>query len=145
MSGYTFSLQNVLDWRIEKEDETRLKYAQVKQEQEREERRLQQLINENIHLKEKSALTQKIHTMRQDDLYKEVLDEKITKQRLIVEQARQATKEAEADLLKAHQDKRAMEKLKDKEREEYIEKIKKAEQKKLDEFATVTFGREAFQ
>jgi len=144
MSDYKFSLQNVLDWRADKEDEMKLKFVEVKQAQAIEERQLQQLINENIRLKEKSSSPRKIDAMRQDDLYKEVLDEKIIQQRLVVDKARQTTKEVEADLLKAYQDKKVMEKLKEKEREEYIEEMNKQEQKKLDAFATMTFGRESF-
>lgn len=145
MSGYKFSLQSVLDWRLDKEDEIKLKLGQAKQEQVIQERHLQELINENIHLKEKSVLTRKIHAMRQDDLYKKVLDEKVIQKRLVVDQARQKTKKVEADLLKAHQDKKALEKLKEKEHKEHIEEINYQEQQQLDEFATITFGREAFQ
>lgn len=145
MGGFKFSLQSVLDWRTDKEDETKRKLAQIKQEQDIQERHLQQLIHENIRLKEKAALTRKIHAMRQDDLYKKVLDEKIVQQRLVVDQAAQKTKEVEAALLKAYQDRKVMEKLKENEQNQYIEEINYREQQQLDEFATITFGRESFQ
>lgn len=143
--AYKFSLQNVLDWRHDKEDEAKLDLIQAKEHQYQEEQYLQQLIKENIRLKEKAAIERKIDVMRQQDLYKEVLDQKIIKQKLIVEQAADITRQKEDALLVAHQDKRVMEKLKEKEREEYFEKINLEEQKQLDEFATITFGREAFQ
>lgn len=145
MNGYKFSLQNVLDWRREQEDEMKLKYIQTENEQQQQERYLQQLINENIHLKEKVAATKEINIMRQQDLYKEVLDEKIIQQRLVVDRAKQATKEAEEMLLNAYKDKKVMEKLKEKESEQYFEDLKHQEQQVLDEFATITFGREAYQ
>lgn len=143
--SYKFSLQNILDWRHDKEDEAKLDLIQAKERQYQEEQYLQQLIKENIRLKEKAAIERKIDVMRQQDLYKEVLDQKIIKQKLTVEQAADITQQMEDALLVAHQDKRVMEKLKEKEREEYIEKINLEEQKQLDEFATITFGREAFQ
>lgn len=143
--GYKFSLQNVLDWRGDKEDEAKLDLIQAKERQHQEEMYLKKLIHENIQLKEKAALERKVDAMRQQDLYKEVLDQKIIQQKLIVEQAEDLTVRMEQALLKAHQDKRVMEKLKEKEREQYIEKVNLEEQKTLDEFATITYGREAFQ
>ncbi len=143
--GYKFSLQNVLDWRRDLEDEAKIKLIQAKERLLKEEQYLQQLIKENVHLKEKAALEKRIHAMRQQDLYKEVLDEKIIQQKLTVEQTEQIVKNAEETLLKAHKDKRVMEKLKEKEKAQYIEKINQEEQKTLDEFSTITYGREAFQ
>lgn len=143
--AYTFSLQNVLDWRTDKEDEAKLKLLQAKERQSQEEQYLHNLVNENIHLKEKALLERKVSVMRQQDLYKEVLDEKIVKQKLIVERAIADTQKMEKHLLKAHQDKKVMEKLKEKEKEEYLERMNLEEQKVLDEFATITFGRQAFQ
>lgn len=143
--AYKFSLQNVLDWRGDKEDEAKLDLIQAKERQHQEEKYLKSLIHENIQIKEKATMERKVQVMRQQDLYKEVLDQKIIKQKLIVEQAEDLTVRMEQALLKAHQDKRVMEKLKEKEREQYIEKINLEEQKTLDEFATITYGREAFQ
>lgn len=142
--AFKFSLQNVLDWREDLEDEAKLKLLQAKEQEQQEEQFLKQLIQENIQFKEKATLTKKIDAMRQQDLYKKVLDQKIVKQKLVLEQASEKTKQMEATLLKAHQDKRVMEKLKEKERDKYFEKINQEEQKQLDEFATISFGRESF-
>lgn len=145
MIGYRFSLQNVLDWRNDQEDEAKLKLVELKNELEQEETYLQQLINENIRLKEKAAMVRKVDVMRQQDLYKEVLDGKIIQQKLMVEQTANEVKKAEAALLNAHKDKKVMEKLKEKEYEKHRETIQAEEQKQLDEFSTITYGREAFQ
>lgn len=145
MIGYKFSLQNVLDWRNDQEDEAKLKLVQLKGILKKEEYYLQQLINENVQLKEKATLVRKVDVMRQQDLYKEVLDEKIIQQKLVVEQAVNEIKKAEEALLNAHKDKKMMEKLKEKEYEKHREDLQSEEQKQIDEFSTITFGREAFQ
>ena len=142
---YNFSLQNVLDWRNDQENEAKLNLTQIKNNLNKEENYLQQLIYENVQLKEKAALTRKVDLMRQQDLYKEVLDEKIIQQKLIVEQKMNEMKKAEEALLSAHKDKKVMEKLKEKEYETYMETLQIEEQKQIDEFSTITFGREAYQ
>lgn len=138
-------MQNVLDWRNDQEDEAKLKLVQIKKRLTNEETYLQQLINENIQLKEKAALTRKVDIMRQQDLYKQVLDERIIQQKLVVEQVLNEIKKAEEALLSAHKDKRVMEKLKEKEYEQYVETLQLEEQKQMDEFSTITFGRQAYQ
>jgi len=138
-------MQNVLDWRNDQEDEAKLKLVQIKKRLNNEETYLQQLINENIQLKEKAALTRKVDIMRQQDLYKQVLDERIIQQKLVVEQVLNEIKKAEEALLSAHKDKRVMEKLKEKEYEQYVETLQLEEQKQMDEFSTITFGRQAYQ
>lgn len=145
MIRYNFSLQNVLDWRNDQENEAKLNLTQIKNNLNKEENYLQQLIYENVQLKEKAALTRKVDVMRQQDLYKEVLDQKIIQQKLIVEQKMNEMKKAEEALLSAHKDKKVMEKLKEKEYETYMETLQIEEQKQIDEFSTITFGREAYQ
>lgn len=142
--GYKFSLQNVLDWRVDLEDEAKLELNQAKQELEKEERYLQQLIRENIQLKEKAALNKRVDVMRQDDLYRKVLNDKIIQQKLIVEQAENDVQRAEERLVEAYQEKKVMEKLKEKDQQEYVDEMNAIEQKNLDEFATITFGREIY-
>lgn len=142
--GYKFSLQNVLEWREGQEDEAKLKLIQAKNTLEQEQNYLQKLIHENIRLKEKSMLNKRVDVMRQDDLYRKVLNEKIIQQKLIVEQSEHDVTLAERKLLKAYQDKKVMEKLREKEEVAYYEEIEANEQKNLDEFATMTFDREAY-
>ncbi|HZK47867.1 MAG TPA: flagellar export protein FliJ [Atopostipes sp.] len=142
--GYKFSLQNVLEWREGQEDEAKLNLIQAKNTLEQEQNYLQKLIHENIRLKEKSMLNKRVDVMRQDDLYRKVLNEKIIQQKLIVEQSEHDVTLAERKLLKAYQDKKVMEKLREKEEVAYYEEIEANEQKNLDEFATMTFDREAY-
>lgn len=142
--SYKFSLQNVLEWRRDQEDEARINLLQAKEELESQEAGLQTLIRKNTELKEKSALNTSVEIMRQDDLYKKVLNENIIQQKLIVEQASNDVKQAEKLLVKAHQEKKVMGKLKEKEYQTYIDEMNAVEQKDLDEFAIITFGYHGF-
>lgn len=141
---YKFSLQKVLDWRGDQQDEARLGLIHAKQSLEREVNYLQRLIKENVQLKEKIAVAKRLDVMRQDDLYRRVLNDKIIQQKLIVEQVENDVKRAEEGLLVAYQDKKVMEKLKEKDEHKFYEEIETTEQKNLDEFATMTFGRAAY-
>lgn len=145
MSKYYFSLQSVLDWRSEQEDNAKLELVRIRNEYQKQSDYLQKLVNENIHLKEKITITNYIHTMQQEDLYKKVLEEKIIQQKLIVEQIANDVELAESQLLKAHQEKKVMERLKEKEFEQYEDGLRVEEQHQIDEYSTITYGREAFQ
>lgn len=141
---YKFSLQKVLDWRGDQQDEARLGLIHAKKSLEKELNYLQRLIKENVQLKERIAVTERLDVMRQDDLYRRVLNDKIIQQKLIVEQVENDVKRAEEGLLVAYQDKKVMEKLKEKDERKFNEEIEATEQKNLDEFATMTFGRAAY-
>lgn len=142
--GFKFSLENVLDWRFDQEEAAKLNVAVVEKELQQEKEHLQSLILENIRLKEKAQLTGTLEAMRQEDLYKKVLDEQIVQQKLVVERV-EADLEAEKEkLLVAHKDRRIMEKLEEKEFENYTHENEQAEQKQLDEFGTINFGRSIF-
>lgn len=142
--GFKFSLENVLDWRFDQEEAAKLNVAVVEKELQQEKEHLQSLILENIRLKEKAQLTGTLEAMRQEDLYKKVLDEQIVQQKLVVERV-EADLEAEKEkLLVAHKDRRIMEKLEEKEFENYTHQNEQAEQKQLDEFGTINFGRSIF-
>lgn len=144
MSKYKFSLQTVLDWRVDQEEEAKMKLVQAQEQLNKEKKQLDYLIAENIRLKEKSLVTKDIHKMRNNDLYKRVLDDKIIKQKLVVEQVAANVKKAEQLLIKAHQNKKVMEKLEDKEYQRHLELEKQEDQKQIDEFSTISFGRSIY-
>lgn len=144
MSNYKFSLQSVLNWRDDEEEAAKMKVKRLKDELIAEDARLRQLINENIRLKENLVLTRELNQLRQQDLYKTLLDERIIKQKLQVDQAENKVKLAEQDLLRAYQDKKIMEKLNEKEKDRHDELVKTEEQKQIDEFSTISFGRDMY-
>lgn len=142
--GFKFSLDNVLEWREDQEEAAKLNVSLVENELLKEKNKLQSLVNENIRLKEKSIFTVNVHHMRQEDLYKALLEEQIIQQKLVVERVEADLAEEKEKLLVAHKDRRIMEKLEERELESYKEEIDSAEQKQLDEFGTINFGRTAY-
>ena len=142
--GFKFSLNNVLEWREDQEEAAKLNVSLVENELLKEKNKLQSLVNENIRLKEKSIFTVNVHHMRQEDLYKALLEEQIIQQKLVVERVEADLAEEKEKLLAAHKDRRIMEKLEERELESYKEEIDSTEQKQLDEFATINFGRTAY-
>lgn len=142
--GFKFSLDNVLEWREDQEEAAKLNVSLVENELLKEKNKLQSLVNENIRLKEKSIFTVNVHHMRQEDLYKALLEEQIIQQKLVVERVEADLAEEKEKLLAAHKDRRIMEKLEERELESYKEEIDSAEQKQLDEFGTINFGRTAY-
>lgn len=142
--GFKFSLDNVLEWREDQEEAAKLNVSLVENELLKEKNKLQSLVNENIRLKEKSIFTVNVHHMRQEDLYKALLEEQIIQQKLVVERVEADLAEEKEKLLTAHKDRRIMEKLEERELESYKEEIDSAEQKQLDEFGTINFGRTAY-
>lgn len=142
--GFKFSLNNVLEWREDQEEAAKLNVSLVENELLKEKNNLQSLVNENIRLKEKSIFTVNVHHMRQEDLYKALLEEQIIQQKLVVERVEADLAEEKEKLLAAHKDRRIMEKLEERELESYKEEIDSAEQKQLDEFGTINFGRTAY-
>lgn len=142
--GFKFSLDNVLEWREDQEEAAKLNVSLVENELLKEKNKLQSLVNENIRLKEKSIFTVNVHHMRQEDLYKALLEEQIIQQKLVVERVEADLAEEKEKLLAAHKDRRIMEKLEERELESYKEEIDSAEQKQLDEVGTINFGRTAY-
>lgn len=142
--GFKFSLDNVLEWREDQEEAAKLNVSLVENELLKEKNKLQSLVNENIRLKEKSIFTVNVHHMRQEDLYKALLEEQIIQQKLVVERVEADLAEEKEKLLAAHKDRRIMEKLEERELESHKEEIDSAEQKQLDEFGTINFGRTAY-
>lgn len=144
MSNYKFSLQSVLEWRNDQEEAAKMELGQAQDRLAKENQLLNQLLHESIRLKERLIQTTKIDQMRQQDLYRALLDDKIVKQKLALEQAQNELQLANENLLKAHQNRKVMEKLDEKEFERHKEEVKNEEQKQIDEFSTITFGREMY-
>lgn len=144
MSHYKFSLQSVLEWRNDQEEAAKMELGQAQDRLAKENQLLNQLLHESIRLKERLIQTTKIDQMRQQDLYRALLDDKIVKQKLALEQAQNELQLANENLLKAHQNRKVMEKLDEKEFERHKEEVKNEEQKQIDEFSTITFGREMY-
>ncbi|WP_353049859.1 flagellar export protein FliJ [Carnobacterium sp. ISL-102] len=141
MTNYTFSMEKVLDWRSDTEEEKKKQLGQVQQNKQQQETLLQRLISENIKIKNDSLTTMRIDVLRRQNLYKNMIDEKIIHQKNIVHKAEKEVEVARVELMEAHKDRKVMEKLKEKEYTFTMEQAKQEEQKQLDEMAALSFGK----
>ncbi|WP_161878916.1 flagellar export protein FliJ [Alkalibacterium sp. MB6] len=141
MQKYVFSMEKVLDWRSDLEG-TAQQVVKEKQEIVRlEEEKLKRMTSESRKLKSEKLFYSSIDNLKRHNLYKEVLNDKITQQRLNVEKANQDLVLAMDSLKEAHKDKKVMEKLEEKEHTRYVDLLKKKEQDQLDEISTLSYGR----
>ena len=83
----------------------------------------------------------RIDVLRQQNLYKDMIDEKIIHQKNVVSKAEKEVEVARIELMEAHKDRKVMEKLKEKEYTFTMDQEKQEEQKQLDEMATLSFGK----
>ena len=141
MASQTFSMEKILDWRSDLEETAKRKVAQVQVKLEAQRAVLEDLIRENIKVKNDRLKINKINDMRHQQLYQALLDEKIIHQKNQLDLTQKELEAAQAELLEAHKDRKVMEKLKEKELWTTAELIKKEEQQQLDEIATLSFGR----
>ncbi|EDP69244.1 hypothetical protein CAT7_09390 [Carnobacterium sp. AT7] len=141
MTKYQFSMEKVLDWRSDTEEEKKKNLVQVQQSKQQQETILRRLIDENIKIKNDSLSTNRIDVLRRQNLYKDMIDEKIIHQKNVVNKAEKEVEVARIELMEAHKDRKVMEKLKEKEYTLTMEQEKQEEQKQLDEMATLSFGK----
>ena len=134
-------MEKILDWRMDLEEQARLKVTQLKERLQTENHYLQELIKENRRVKNEVVDNVHIQSLRYNDYYKLVIDEKIIQQKNKMDLTRAEINAAQNKLISAHTDRKAMEKLKEKEYTFTMEQEKHEEQKQLDEMATLSFGK----
>ena len=139
-----FSMEKILDWRMDLEEQARLKVTQLKERLQTENHYLQELIKENRRVKNEAVDNVHIQSLRYNDYYKLVIDEKIIQQKNQIDLTRAEINAAQNKLISAHTDRKAMEKLKEKELHTYQLAEQRNEQMQLDEFATMGYKRQAF-
>ena len=136
-----FSMEKILDWRMDLEEQARLKVTQLKERLQTENHYLQELIKENRRVKNEVVDNVHIQSLRYNDYYKLVIDEKIIQQKNQMDLTRAEINAAQNKLISAHTDRKAMEKLKEKELLTYHLAEQRNEQMQLDEFATMGYKR----
>lgn len=141
MGKFRFSMEKVLDWRSDTEEAKKKELGDAQREKFQQEALLQELIQENIKIKNESLTTTRIDILRRQNMYKVMLDERIIQQKNQVETAEKSLETARIALMEAHKEKKVMEKLKEKEYTFVMEQEKSEEQKQLDEMATLSYGR----
>ncbi|MFL2096469.1 flagellar export protein FliJ [Marinilactibacillus psychrotolerans] len=141
MQPYHFSMEKILDWREDLEEIARKEVKNSENRLTKEKQKLESLLKESRKLKSDNLFKSNIDSVRRHSLYKEMLDENIIQQKLVIKNVEAQLSIVRENLAKANKDKRIMEKLEEKERYVHKEAEKKEEQKQLDEISTLQFGR----
>lgn len=141
MQGYRFSMEKVLDWRSDQEDAAKRLVKDKEDKVRIEEDKLNRIRTESRRLRNENLFYKNVDELKRQNLYKDLLDDKIIKQRLALQTAEQELLMARNKLKEAHKDKKVMEKLEEKEYLRFNDTMKKKEQAQLDEIATLNFGR----
>jgi flagellar export protein FliJ len=143
MKRFNFRLQRVLEIRERFRDEMRQELVQRNFEHDRERNILEHLDQEFLRAKVEEGGTYSASEMVLVGDYSTRLQEQIEQQRARVLAAEQAAEEARERYIEASKESQALEKLKEKRRQEYVEQALKEEGAQLDEIAVQRAGRKA--
>lgn len=143
MKRFNFRLQRVLEIRERFRDEMRQELVQRNFERDRERNILADLDQEFLRSKVKEGGTYSAGEMVLVGDYSARLQEQIEQQRARVLAAQEAAERARERYIEASKESQALEKLKEKRQQEYVEQTLKEEGAQLDEFAVMRAGRKA--
>lgn len=139
MSKFVFRLQAVLDLKYQLENNAKNDLAAASRVLEQEKSSLNDLVNENDSvIAEYNSEVQKagitIHTLKEYNSYFSLMKNKILRQKEAVNNAQKIVDIKMEALVKAVQERKILEKLKDKKFREYQQEQLKSEQKLIDEY-----------
>lgn len=139
MKNYKFSLQSVLEIRDSKEKNALEEFVSAQNRLEEEDRKKRELIDKLDSKLQKSIASKNIQDLIMDSLYRGDLETRIRYQnKIIVEKTKELEKVREK-LRAAQKDKKIIEKLKEKDLDEYKAEVQKKKQEEIDEFAVLRF------
>lgn len=141
VKAYNFSMEKVLEWRENKEKTSMEKFAIQLNELLQEKTTLANLMKEYEMIKEKSLCYKNINELRQTQLYKQTIEDKMEYQNQIIEEKSNLLEELRLELIVAQKDRKVMEKLKEKDYSDYQDELKASEQKDLDEVAVLKYKK----
>lgn len=143
MRGYNFQLESILEWRTNIEKSTIEEFALVQRELEKQRQILNNLIEKHSKAKNNTKYNN-IHEIRQHQIYISDLEDKVGINEVFLDEIRDKLEEARKELLVAQKDRKVMEKLREKDFEEYITDMKTREQKELDEIGIFSYQNRIF-
>lgn len=139
MRAYKFSLEKVLEWRVDTEKKVAKRFATLQSELTYQETVLNNLRLEDENIKRKILNLKNIHDLKQQYLFKEKIEEKIEEQLELIEATKAKIEKERLELLEAQKNRKIMEKLKEKDYTKYKENLMFEEQKHLDEMAVLRY------
>ena len=143
MKPFRYTMENVLDYRRNVEEEEKQKFSEVWKEYIRQksiltgyEEKLDAAVASQCAVK-----TRKVYEWKNLQKYIHYLKEKTEIQRRLVQETERAMEEKRRQLISAQKDRKMIEKHKEKAREKYDSDVERAEQKTIDELALYSFMR----
>lgn len=137
MRQYSYSMEKVLEWRVSEEDVAMENFAVVLNKLKHEELILKELLIENENIKKESLVKKNIRELISHNLYKQRIDEKIDRQEALISGTRRELEVLRLELVEAQQDRKVMEKLKEKDFASYKDNEMLKQQKELDDMAVI--------
>lgn len=138
MNSYNFQLENVLEWRSNIEKEVVEKFALVQKELENQRDILNKLISEHTDAK-KIRRYNNIVEMQHQYIYLEDLEEKVNSKLIQIDKIEVELENVRQELLEAQKDRKVMEKLKERDLEKHMSRVKNKEQRELDEIGSLRY------
>lgn len=141
---FKFKLQSVLDYRLNIEEKILNEFSELKRELDRLKAMLEELKSERENmvagLRNMQSQTIKAHDISSILVYVERLRKSEKQQNQVILQTIEAVDQKRKDLVEAVKNRKIMENLKDKQKEEYIKDVNDTEQKDSDEMSVLKFG-----
>lgn len=141
MEEYSFSMEKVLDYRVDVEKQKAEEFAKLKFEITEIETEITKLNIELKSINEKICSVQNVNELLQLQLYRELLEENVKMQKLLLIEKRKSLEEKRSELKQAQIDRKIMDKLKEKDYSQFIYKRNLKEQKELDDISVMKFKR----
>jgi flagellar protein FliJ len=147
MKAFNFSLQKLLDAKdaLEKAAEIRVSDAQRKlnQAEKRLEQLREQMESQSLkHVEKLKGWEKERHDMSVHLLFVHRLERHFEKQEEVVNKSRQKLKEAHSVLLTAMRERKSLENLKEREMNQWVIAVRRADRKEMDEIAIMRFVRQ---
>lgn len=144
MARFRFSMQNLLHIKEQLENQRKMEYAAAQEQVRRQQEKLEQLKRSKEELFEQGRklrqTTLDFLAIKENDASLVVMDERICKQENRVESATEDLEEARLALQIALQERKTLEKLREKAYTSFLEEERAAESKEVDELVSYTYG-----
>lgn len=140
MPSYKYKLQNLLDLKITIEDEKKNQFGLAVKRLENENLKLQEIMQDmeamRIQLEQKSSEGIKADNLKIISDYMTYYKNSIKRQKLMIKMAEDYLNDCRAELIKATQEKKMMEKLKEIDHTKYLYEEQKIEEKIVDDLVS---------
>jgi flagellar FliJ protein len=143
MAKFIFKLQSILNLRKQKEDSVKNELANAMRRLEAEKRKLASLeytLDETVREFNEKTKKTTVHELIEFNEYLSILNSRIKAQKENVNNAAQYVDKVREELVKAMKDRKIMDKLKDKQFEEFLLEQKQLEQKTNDEIVSYNYN-----